>query len=119
MVIKLINFWQKSKTYLKFIGRKMMPDEKSSICENDASKICKNSDKRFIHWYAILVTSISASYIFLTTFLTIPKDNMRIVDTVLGFVLGTLLSTIINFFFGSSSGSKNKDELIEKSIESR
>ena len=54
------------------------------------------------------------TYIFLITFLTIPADNIRFADTVLGFLLGTVIATILNFFFGSSKGSSDKQDIINK-----
>ena len=35
-------------------------------------------------------------------FLKIPTENIRFADTILGFILGTVVSTIINFYFGGS-----------------
>jgi hypothetical protein len=40
------------------------------------------------------------------------KEASRVIDTVLGFLLGVSLSAIIQYFFGSSAGSKAKDEKI-------
>jgi hypothetical protein len=52
-------------------------------------------------------------YIFLITFTNIPETNVRFADTILGFLLGTVVATILNFFLGSSAGSKAKQEVIE------
>lgn len=49
-------------------------------------------------------------YIGAVTFATIPPDNMRIVDTIIGFLLGTIVSTIMTYWLGSSLGSKMKDQ---------
>ncbi len=68
--------------------------------------------KRFIYIYSILVTSFTFGYILLITLAKIEKENMRIVDTVLGFLLGVSLSAIIQFFFGSSKGSSDKQQQI-------
>jgi len=65
--------------------------------------------KRFLYWYAIMWTVASFGYIAGVTFLDIPPANQRVVDTILGFVLGTALASILAFFFGSSKGSKDKD----------
>jgi hypothetical protein len=50
------------------------------------------------------------TYIFFITFGTIQESNVRFADTILGFLLGTVVATIINFFLGSSAGSKEKTE---------
>jgi hypothetical protein len=42
--------------------------------------------------------------------MTIPKDNHRVVDTVLGFLIGTLVATIINYYFGDSQTNSKPTE---------
>jgi len=64
--------------------------------------------KRFVYYYASFVTFISFLYIFMITFMVIPESSERFADTVLGFLLGVGLSSIINYFFGSSKSSKDK-----------
>jgi hypothetical protein len=49
-------------------------------------------------------------YLFCVTFINIPKDNHRVVDTVLGFLIGTLVATIINYYFGDSQTSSKTNE---------
>ena len=51
-------------------------------------------------------------YIFLITFTFIPEMNVRFADTILGFLLGTVVATILNFFLGSSASSKEKTEVL-------
>jgi hypothetical protein len=51
---------------------------------------------------------ISGAYIFAVSFIEVPESNTRVVDTITGFLLGTIIAAIINFFFGSSHGSKDK-----------
>jgi hypothetical protein len=65
----------------------------------------KSSDWFVSHFNPILATFwsiVSAMYIAFITFATIPSDNVRFADTVLGFILGTVVATLINFYFGSS-----------------
>jgi len=73
--------------------------------------------KRFIYYYATGLTLLTFVFIFWAAFFhTYDKDNpqaARIIDTVLGFLLGVTLSAIIQYFFGSSAGSKSKDEKIK------
>lgn len=66
--------------------------------------------KRFVLYLAAFWSIVAALYIGAITFMPIPEENVRFADTVLGFLLGTIVATIMNFFMGSSSGSKNKDE---------
>ncbi|WP_456382163.1 hypothetical protein [Persephonella sp.] len=70
--------------------------------------------KRFVYYFAILWTIIGASYIIGITFFEIPDKNIRFADTTLGFILGTIISQIIAFFYGSSLGSKSKEEVLKK-----
>ena len=66
--------------------------------------------KRFIYIFATFWSLFAAGYIAFITFGTIPEDNQRFADTILGFLLGTVVATILQFFFGSSMGSKEKDK---------
>ena len=66
--------------------------------------------KRFVYYYAIAITLSVFAYIGGVTFTEIPPENVRVVDTVVGFSLGTLLTGVVNWLYGStkSSGDKNK-----------
>jgi hypothetical protein len=66
--------------------------------------------KRFIYIFATFWSIFAAGYIGFITFGHIPEDNQRFADTILGFLLGTVVATILQFFFGSSMGSKDKDK---------
>lgn len=70
--------------------------------------------KRFLYYYASALSTICLIYIFCITFCTIPAANIRFADTILGFLLGTVLSTIVFFFFGTSRSSQRKDEVINR-----
>ena len=83
----------------------------------DMAKAAMQSSDPFVRrftYYFITVWSVFAMvYIPLITFSNIPDGNVRFADTVLGFILATVVATILNFFFGSSAGSKAKQETIE------
>lgn len=66
--------------------------------------------KRFIYIFATFWSLFAAGYIGFITFGHIPEDNQRFADTILGFLLGTVVATILQFFFGSSMGSKEKEK---------
>ncbi len=72
--------------------------------------------RNFIYLYATFITAVTFAFIFLVVFppQAIDAGSKRIVDTVLGFLLGVSLSAIIQFFFGSSQGSSKKQEQIDK-----
>lgn len=37
-----------------------------------------------------------------------PTARVRIIDTIVGFILGVMITPVIEFHFGSSQGSKDK-----------
>ena len=73
--------------------------------------------RRFIYYFAIFWSVMSAAYIGFITFGEIPERNVRFADTILGFVLGTLIATIVQFFYGSSKGSQDKTAALAKELE--
>jgi len=68
--------------------------------------------KRFVMYLATFWSVTAVTYIFFITFGTIPEINVRFADTILGFLLGTVVATILNFFLGSSAGSKEKTDAL-------
>ena len=72
--------------------------------------------KRFTYIFASLWSLAASAYIGAITFSTIPPDNVRFADTILGFILGTVIATIINFFYGSSKQSQAKDSTIAEAV---
>jgi len=65
--------------------------------------------KRFTMYLTTFWSIAAAVYIAFITFSIIPEPNVRFADTILGFILGTVVATMLNFWFGSSIGSKEKD----------
>lgn len=65
--------------------------------------------KRFTMYLTAFWSICAAIYIGFITFSAIPEPNVRFADTILGFILGTVIATMLNFWFGSSIGSKEKD----------
>ena len=72
--------------------------------------------KRFIYYFAAFWSIAAALYIAFITFGEIPEANVRFADTILGFLLGTIVATIVQFFFGSSDSSKQKDASLESLV---
>ena len=44
----------------------------------------------------------------------IQADSLRFVDTILGFLMGTIVAGILNYFFGSSQSSADKDDVLKE-----
>jgi uncharacterized membrane protein YwzB len=66
--------------------------------------------RRFVYFFIGFWSLLSAFYIGFITFGSIPEQNIRFADTILGFVLGTMVASMFQFLLGSSLGSRNKDK---------
>jgi hypothetical protein len=76
--------------------------------------------KRFIYYFAAFWSVCAVVYIGFITFATIPEQNVRFADTILGFLLGTIVATFMNFFYGTSKSSQDKtDKMAEMAKEMR
>ena len=58
--------------------------------------------KRFVYYFAIFWSLFAVVYLAGITFIEIPKENVRFADTIVGFLLGTVVATLIGFFYGNS-----------------
>jgi hypothetical protein len=102
-------------------SRRMEIDlEKAYLADSDSARkmqiaALEQDDKfakRFVYYFALAWTIGAMTYIGFLTFGNIPPDNIRFADTILGFMLGTIISQMISFFYGSSKSSQRKDEVI-------
>jgi hypothetical protein len=66
--------------------------------------------RRFVYYFVSFWSVLSATYIGCITFVDIPDENIRFADTILGFVLGTMVASMFQFLLGSSLGSRAKDK---------
>lgn len=66
--------------------------------------------RRFVYFFITFWSLLSASYIGAITFGSIPEASIRFADTILGFVLGTMVASMFQFLLGSSLGSRAKDK---------
>ncbi len=70
--------------------------------------------RRFIYRFAVLLTVLSFGFIYLVLLngALLTDANRDLVNTIVGFLLGTTMSAVIGFFYGSSKGSADKNEQI-------
>ncbi len=100
------------KARLSEIESKRVDNERTGMFLNDVSNArglqiesLKQDDKfskRFVYILASSWSVFAMVYIAFITFGNIPEANVRFADTILGFLLGTIVATIINFFLGTS-----------------
>jgi hypothetical protein len=70
--------------------------------------------KNFLYMFTSVWSVFAMTFFSLASFYTIPEANTRIVDTIIGVLIGTVLTGFFNFFFGSSKGSKDKTDALVK-----
>lgn len=62
----------------------------------------------FKYWFSAAVIFISFIYIFCITWIPIPESSLRAADVVLGVVISSVISVIMNYFYGSSLNKANQ-----------
>tara|TARA_R110002012_G_scaffold6160_3_gene28067 strand:+ start:1909 stop:2133 length:225 start_codon:yes stop_codon:yes gene_type:complete len=64
--------------------------------------------KNFIQLLAMSVFIFSAIVVILLFFIEVPEGNQRVLDMVLGVIIGSGLVSIISYYFGASDSNSNK-----------
>lgn len=86
--------------------------------QKEALKQEDTFSKRFIYYFAVLLVVMVFIFDMHLFYIAYPEANRDMINQISGMLNGTALITIVAFFYGSSSGSKNKDdshgELIKK-----
>jgi len=114
---ELIKLRQEDDKLAVEVDRLYLADVQSArIMQNKALEQEDLFSKRFVYYFATFWSLACVLYIGAITFGTIPEDNVRFADTVLGFLLGTLVAQIINYFYGSSVGSKKSGDTIREVV---
>jgi hypothetical protein len=78
----------------------------------EALKQSDNFSKRFIYFFSAFWSVFSALYLGGITFCDVPTNSIRIVDTVLGFILGTAITMMFSYFYGSSAGAAKRNDTV-------
>lgn len=66
--------------------------------------------RRFTYYFIAFWSVFAMVLIPFMIFGNIPENNVRFADTILGFMLGTMVASMFAFVLGSSVGSRNKDK---------
>jgi len=69
--------------------------------------------KRFVYYFSIFWSLFAMVFMAAATLMDIPDKNTSTVSTILGFLLGTAVASIFNFFLGTSKSSQTKDATIQ------
>jgi len=68
--------------------------------------------KNFLYIFTSVWSIFAMVYFAFVTFGTVAESGIRMADTILGVLIGTVLTGFFNFFFGSSKGSKDKSDAL-------
>lgn len=66
--------------------------------------------RRFTYYFIAGWSVFAMVVIPCMIFVQIPQENIRFADTILGFLLGTVIASMFAFLLGSSFGSRLKDK---------
>lgn len=86
-----------------------------------ANKVQKELDARYVFWLSAFILGVGFLYIFSITWLPIPETNLRIADTITGVFIGSIIVTIINYFYNkdrSMSNDNTQQVSVDKSTQS-
>lgn len=92
----------------------MQQDKEQPTQPNQTAQESPQEYLKFVNILTIVWTVFSMLYLSAVTFFVIPDGNNRNVDLILGFLIGTAISSLLNFHFGSSRSSVNKDKQLEQ-----
>jgi hypothetical protein len=72
--------------------------------------------KNFLYLFTSAWSIFAMAYFSFVTFGTVAESGIRMADTILGVIIGTVLTGFFNFYFGSSKSSKDKTEAMLKGM---
>jgi len=89
-------------------------DEKSRQRATEMQMKAMDSDdplvRRFIYYFIAFWSIFSVIFIPSLIWASIPESGQRYADTILGYVMGTIVTSMFAFLLGSSQGSRMKDK---------
>jgi hypothetical protein len=89
-------------------------DEKSRQRATDMQMAAMKSDdplvRRFVYIFIAFWSVFAVGFIPSLIWAPIPESGTRYADTILGYVMGTIVTSMFAFLLGSSQGSRMKDD---------
>jgi uncharacterized integral membrane protein len=76
-----------------------------------------NAEKILLYLMQVLILAAAFTYLAAVTFLVMPESGQDHSKTIVGFLLGTVVGTIITFNWGSSKSSADKSEAAQKRLD--
>jgi hypothetical protein len=107
---------QTKKSEFEYLTKKLAFDNVNDALDMQKEALKQDDvfSKRFVYYFSWFWSFAAVAYLLIVTLMTIPPENVRVVDTILGFLLGTIVATIINYHMGTSASSDRKTELLGK-----
>ena len=70
--------------------------------------------KNFLYLFTSAWSIFAMVFFTFVTFGHVPETGTRMADTILGVLIGTVITGFFNFFFGSSKSSQDKTQLLKE-----
>jgi hypothetical protein len=87
------------------------PEEKTSTVKDKLAKAKELITENFQHAFAFYVVSGAGLFLWRAAFM--PEDQLnKHTGTIVGFITGTVVATIINYLYGTSKSSQDKNKLL-------
>lgn len=121
ILVKLKDIELKNEQHLRDHLFRMTEAELKGVADarNLQVEALKQDDKfskRFLYYLTIFWSVAAAFYVGFITFGEIPENNIRFADTCLGFVLGTIVAGMFQYFYGSTLGSRSKTVMQDDTV---
>ena len=79
----------------------------------------QDKDSSFRRKLAVGMLIYSCVFLCMIVWVPIPEPQNRYVDYILGFLTGTVVTTVINYFYGTSSKTEKHDAMISNKNETK
>lgn len=70
-----------------------------------------NTEKKYILQFAVAVVAVCFAYFFCITFIPVPQSGLKYADIILGALIGSGFTLVMQFYLGSSKGSQDKTKV--------